>query len=103
MTIFLAVLGRFLIIDFPDKVYKSRMPYHKSYEVKVTRGKLERDRQHSEYGELTTAKFLNACTRWELWAFSIKFFAVTTTVYTLALFIPVILQVLWATVSKRLF
>lgn len=92
MTMFLGVLGRLLIVDFPDKVYKSRMPFLKPHEVKSIQDKLERDRHDAEYDELTMTKFWEACRRWELWAFAMKFFAVTTIVYALAFFIPIILQ-----------
>lgn len=88
----LAVLGRILIVDFPDKVYKSRMPFLKPIEVKAIQDKLERDRRDSQFDKLTWPKFAQACKRWELWAFAIKFFAVTTIVYALAYFIPIILQ-----------
>ena len=89
---FLAILGRLLIVDFPDKVHKSRMAFLKPNEVKAIQDKLERDRHDAEYDELTMAKFLKACARWELWAFAMKFFAVTTIVYALAFFIPIILS-----------
>ncbi|OAL49636.1 MFS general substrate transporter [Pyrenochaeta sp. DS3sAY3a] len=92
MTMFLAALGYLLIVDFPDKVYKSRYPFLQPHEVKSIQDKLERDRHDSEYDELTWAKFVSACSRWELWAFAMKFFAVTTIVYALAFFIPIILQ-----------
>lgn len=92
MTMFLAVLGRILIVDFPDKVSKSRFPFLKPAEVQAILTKLERDRRDAEYDELTMAKFLSACKRWELWAYAMKFFAVTTIVYALAFFIPIILQ-----------
>jgi hypothetical protein len=67
MTVFLALLGRILIVDFPDKVYKSRMPFLKPQEVKAVQDKLDRDRQDAEYDELTKEKFIAACARWELW------------------------------------
>lgn len=67
MTMFLAILGRILIVDFPDKVYKSRMPFLKPHEVKAVQDKLDRDRQDAEFDEITTTKFLAACARWELW------------------------------------
>ncbi|KAF2998140.1 hypothetical protein E8E13_001601 [Curvularia kusanoi] len=92
MTMFLAVLGRILIVDFPDKVHKSRFPFLAPAEVQSIQAKLERDRRDAEYDELTMSKFVSACKRWELWAYAMKFFAVTTIVYALAFFIPIILQ-----------
>ena len=92
MTMFLAVCGRILIVDFPDKVHRSRFPFLKPAEVQSIQAKLERDRRDAEYDELTISKFLLACARWELWVFAMKFFAVTTIVYALAFFIPIILQ-----------
>jgi hypothetical protein len=92
MTMSLAVLGRILIVDFPDKVHKSRFPFLAPAEVASIQAKLERDRRDAAYDALTVRKFLSACARWELWVFALKFFAVTTIVYALAFFIPIILQ-----------
>ncbi|ORX99557.1 major facilitator superfamily domain-containing protein [Clohesyomyces aquaticus] len=78
MTVFLALLGRILIVDFPDK-------------IKAVQDKLDRDRQDAEYDELTMRKFTKACGRWELWFFTFQFFSVTTIVYALAFIIPIIL------------
>jgi hypothetical protein len=67
MTIFLAILGRLLIVDFPDKVHKSRRPFLNAEEVLAIQNKLNRDRQDAEYDEITMQKFFNVCRRWELW------------------------------------
>lgn len=67
MTIFLAILGRLLIVDFPDKVHESKRPFLKPHEVKSIQDKLDRDRRDSEFDELTWKKFVGACSRWELW------------------------------------
>lgn len=67
MTVFLAILGRILIVDFPDKVHRSHWPFLKPHEVKAVQDKLDRDRRDAEFDELTMKKFLSACSRWELW------------------------------------
>lgn len=67
MTIALAILGRLFIVDFPDKVNKSRRPFLKPHEVKALQDKLDRDRQDAEFDELTMDKFVSASKRWELW------------------------------------
>lgn len=67
MTIFLSVLGRFLIVDFPDKVHKSRRPFLTVEEVQAIQDKLNRDRQDAEYDEVTGRKFIEVCGRWEVW------------------------------------
>tara|TARA_R110002003_G_scaffold121_12_gene10738 strand:- start:3735 stop:4445 length:711 start_codon:yes stop_codon:yes gene_type:complete len=92
MTMVLAILGRLLIVDFPDKVHKARFPFLKPAEVKAIQDKLERDRHDAEFDEITGGKFLHALAKWQLWVFAMKFFAVTTIVYALAFFIPIILQ-----------
>ncbi|KAF2731768.1 MFS general substrate transporter [Polyplosphaeria fusca] len=92
MTVVLASLGRILIVDFPDKVYQSRRPFLKPHEVKAIRDKLDRDRADAEYDEMNLKKFIRLCAKWELWVFAMHFFAVTTIVYALAFFIPIILQ-----------
>lgn len=68
MTMFLAILGRILIVDFPDKVSRSRFPFLKPSEVRAIQNKLERDRQDAEFDKLTLKKFFEACLRWDLWA-----------------------------------
>lgn len=68
MTIFLAILGRILIVDFPDKVLNSRWPFLKPNEIRAIQEKLDHDRQDAEFDGLTLGKFLSACARWELWA-----------------------------------
>jgi len=68
MTIFLAILGRILIIDFPDKVNQSRIPFLKPNEVQAIQDKLQRDRQDAEFDKLTLKKLVDASKRWELWA-----------------------------------
>lgn len=100
MTVALAVLGRLLIVDFPDKIYKSRFPFLKPAEVAAIQDKLERDRRDAGYDEIDMSKFLKAISRWQLWAFAMKFFAVTTIVYALAFFIPIILQGMGYDVKK---
>jgi sugar phosphate permease len=92
MTVFLAVCGYLLIVDFPDKVSKSRWPFLTPTEVQAITNKLERDRHDAEFDDLTNKKFLDACKRWDLWVYALMFFAVTTIVYGLAFFIPIILQ-----------
>jgi hypothetical protein len=89
---FLAVLGRLLVVDFPDKVYKSRYPFLKPAEVQAIQTRLGRDRHDAEFDQLTMSKFLQACAGWELWVFAMKLFAVASIVYALAFFIPIILQ-----------
>lgn len=67
MTVVLAMFGRIFIVDFPDKVSKSRRPFLKPHEVKALQDKLNRDRRDAEFDPLTWEKFSNACKRWELW------------------------------------
>jgi cyanate permease len=92
MTTFLALLGRLLIVDFPDKLHMARYPFLKPNEVQAIQDKLERDRRDAEYDEIDWPKFVRALARWELWVFALKFFAVTTIVYAFAFFLPIILQ-----------
>lgn len=67
MTIFLAIVAKVGIIDFPDKVHLSRRPYLTPAEVKSITDKLEIDRQDAEYDPLTTRKLIDALSRWQLW------------------------------------
>jgi cyanate permease len=100
MTMALALLGRLLIVDFPDKVHKARFPFLKPNEVQAIQDKLQRDRRDADFDEIDFKKFVRALARWELWIFAMKFFAVTTIVYALAFFIPIILQGMGYDVGK---
>ncbi|KAJ1331011.1 MFS transporter ACS family allantoate permease [Microdochium nivale] len=91
MTIFLAIVAKVGIIDFPDKVHLSRRPYLTPAEVKSITDKLEIDRQDAEYDPLTTRKLIDALSRWQLWLYSIQFMCITSVVYCLAFFIPIII------------
>ncbi|KAH7034785.1 major facilitator superfamily domain-containing protein [Microdochium trichocladiopsis] len=91
MTIFLAIVAKIGIIDFPDKIHLSRRPYLTPAEVQAIQDKLERDRQDAEYDPLTMAKAMDALGRWQLWLYSIQFMCITSIVYCLAFFIPIII------------
>jgi hypothetical protein len=100
MTMALALLGRLLIVDFPDKVHKARFPFLEANEVQAIQDKLQRDRRDADFDEIDFKKFVRALARWELWVFAMKFFAITTIVYALAFFIPIILQGMGYDVKK---
>jgi hypothetical protein len=100
MTMALALLGRLLIVDFPDKVHKARFPFLEANEVQAIQDKLQRDRRDADFDEIGFKKFVRALARWELWVFAMKFFAITTIVYALAFFIPIILQGMGYDVKK---
>jgi cyanate permease len=100
MTIGLALLGRILIVDFPDQVHKASFPFLKPAEVDAIQAKLQRDRRDAEFDEIDMGKFMRALARWELWVYAMSFFAITTIVYALAFFIPIILQGMGYDVGK---
>ncbi|KAF2007045.1 MFS general substrate transporter, partial [Amniculicola lignicola CBS 123094] len=100
MTIFLALLGRLLIVDFPDKVHLARYPFLNANEVTAIQQKLDRDRRDAEFDELTWGKFLKACSRWDLWFYALQFLSITSIIYALAYFTPVILRGMGYSVSR---
>ncbi|KAK2789344.1 hypothetical protein FQN53_002186 [Emmonsiellopsis sp. PD_33] len=67
MTCFLAILGYFLIVDFPDKLSNFKRPFLTQDEVDIIKAQLNRDRSDAEHDEFTLRKVVRTLGRWQLW------------------------------------
>lgn len=63
----LAPLGYWLIIDFPDKVSRSRRPFLNPEEIQITKERLNEDRGDAEDTKVTWKTFTGVLVRWQLW------------------------------------
>ena len=87
LTIAIGLLGYLLITDFPDKA-----KFLSTEERKIVITRIERDRHDSVPDKLTMKKFITYITDPKLWLFGYFFGSTTLGSYSLAYFLPGILQ-----------
>lgn len=66
ITCVLAIMGYFLIIDFPDKVLR-RKSFLTPEEVELIKASLEKDRGDATHDQITLRKIVSTLGRWQLW------------------------------------
>jgi hypothetical protein len=67
IPIALAPLGYWLIVDFPNKVLKSRRPFLTAEEIQITKDRLNADRGDAEDTKITWKTVVRVLAKWELW------------------------------------
>ncbi|KAJ8076726.1 hypothetical protein PM082_001149 [Marasmius tenuissimus] len=87
ITIFLGLVGYFLVPDFPDK----NNFLSKAQTAFILR-RVEEDRGDSIPDEITTRKVFHHLQDWTIWAYGVMFACSTLPAYMLAFFIPIILK-----------
>ncbi|ODH45945.1 hypothetical protein GX48_07986 [Paracoccidioides brasiliensis] len=100
ITCLLAILGYFLIIDFPDKIAGFKRPFLTAEDVEVIKAGLNQDRADAEHDPFTGVKVFQTLCRWQLWIYSLLFMCMAIGVYGYAYFSPVILQGLGYSTGK---
>ncbi|EXJ91890.1 hypothetical protein A1O3_00440 [Capronia epimyces CBS 606.96] len=100
ITVVLAPLGYWLIVDFPDKVHLSRRPFLTPDEVQIIKDRLQQDRGDAEYTKITPKHVIATLGKWQLWVYSLQFMCAGIGVYAFAYFTPLILQGLGFTTTK---
>ncbi|OCT49794.1 putative transporter [Cladophialophora carrionii] len=90
MTVVVAIIAWFIIVDFPDKAEKKGLLSHEDAAFIVRR--IELDRNDAVPDPLTWAKFFQHLGDWKLWAFALMFMSTTMPAYAFAYFTPVIVQ-----------
>lgn len=87
MTIVIGIIGLIFIIDFPHKATFLTEP-----EREMVQTRIERDRADSKPDALTGAKAWKYAKQVRPWIFAFMFMSTTTASYSLAYFMPTILQ-----------
>ncbi|KAJ4346714.1 uncharacterized protein N0V89_010646 [Didymosphaeria variabile] len=91
-TIGIAVLGYFLVIDFPDRMLATnQLQGFTQDELQVILNRIERDRGDSQPDKLTWEKFTRHVANWELWVYGFMFLTCSAPIYAFAYFIQIIL------------
>ncbi|KIN03239.1 hypothetical protein OIDMADRAFT_40836 [Oidiodendron maius Zn] len=92
IPIALAPLGYWLIVDFPDKVHMSRLPFLTAEQVQITKDRLDSDRGDAQYIKVTRKTIFRVLRMWQIWVYSFQFMCAGIGVYAFAYFTPLILQ-----------
>jgi len=87
VTMLIAGVGYFFIVDFPDKA-----TFLTEEEKRIVQLRIERDRADSKPDPLTAAKVKKYMLTGQPWLFAFFFFANATATYAMSYFLPTILQ-----------
>ncbi|KAJ9661449.1 hypothetical protein H2201_006480 [Coniosporium apollinis] len=90
LTVTIATIAWFIIIDFPDKAERKGFLNHS--EAAFIARRIENDRGDAIPDGLTWGKFFKHLTDWKLWTFALLFMSTTMPAYAFAYFTPVIIR-----------
>src|SRR5699024_10708384 len=80
-----------LLVDFPDSTRKT-WSFLSTHEKSIIIARVNADRGDVEVPPFKIGNFLRAGTDWKIWAYALIFFGSTTITYSLAYFLPIILN-----------
>ncbi|KAJ9616542.1 hypothetical protein H2200_000261 [Cladophialophora chaetospira] len=89
ITVGVAILSRFIIIDFPDS---KRNKFLSAEEIATVKGRLMIERGTAEAGKVTWKVIWGAITDWPIWAASIMYMSGACSIYGFLIFLPIILR-----------
>lgn len=92
VTIGAAMIGYFLVLDFPDQILASgEYRGFTQHELEVVLDRVERDRGDAAPDKLTWQKFWTHVLNWQLWIYGLMFMTCSAPIYAFAYFIQTIL------------
>ncbi|RPA99625.1 MFS general substrate transporter [Choiromyces venosus 120613-1] len=92
ITVAVAILAYFIIVDFPDKLLQRGKPFLSAVDIEMIKSRIDRDRGESEADPLTWAKVGLHLSDWKLWVYALMFMNAAVPAYALAYFLPIILR-----------
>ncbi|KAL1899217.1 hypothetical protein Sste5346_003140 [Sporothrix stenoceras] len=90
LTVIMAFLGYWLLVDFPDSKRKT-WSFLGERERAWVMARVHADRGDAALPPFNLNKYLKCGLDWKLWAYGMMFFNTTTITYALAYFLPIIL------------
>ena len=93
LTIILGVGGYFTLVDFPDRAHKTAWNFLSEKECAFVLRQINRDRNDAEAEPFNFREWASAGLDLKIWGFALIFFALTTVSYSMANFLPIILNV----------
>ncbi|CUS09223.1 unnamed protein product [Tuber aestivum] len=92
LTVIVALLAYFVIVDFPDKLLQRRKPFLTESDIEIIKARIDRDRDDSQSDPLTWSIVGHHLSDWKLWAYALLFMSAAVPGYGLAYFMPIILK-----------
>ncbi|KAJ5281849.1 MFS general substrate transporter [Penicillium angulare] len=92
LTSVIAVIGWFVLIDFPDRMKTSKRNFLSDSEYDFIMRRIEKDRADVILEPFSLKKYLGAGLDINIWAFGFIYFSSTTTAYAISFFLPTIYE-----------
>lgn len=92
LTFVIAVLGGIFLIDFPDQAHKKTWRFLNERECQFVLRRIARDRDDAVVEPFNIKKWAASGLDLKVWGFGLIFFCLTTCTYSIAYFLPLILQ-----------
>ena len=92
ITIVIGIISYFFLVDFPDKMKKSRRRFLSQSEYDFILRRIEKDRADSQVEAFSLKKYLSAAQDVKLYLFGLIFYTSTTAAYSYSYFLPEIFQ-----------
>ncbi|SPO00345.1 related to putative tartrate transporter [Cephalotrichum gorgonifer] len=92
ITCVLAIASYWLLIDFPDST-RATWSFLSDREKAFVMARVDADRGDVKITPYSHSAFLGSALDWKVWGYALIFFGTTTVTYSLAYFLPIILNV----------
>ncbi|PLB45014.1 MFS general substrate transporter [Aspergillus steynii IBT 23096] len=90
LTCVLAAISYFILVDFPDRMAKSKRKFMTQNEYAFILRRIENDRADVKVEPFNLRKYLAAGLDLNIWGFGLIYFSTTTTAYAITYFMPLI-------------
>ena len=91
LTIALGAMGYVFIVDFPDQT-KGTKKFLSTEEIEIMISRVEADRGDSQIIEFSIWPYLQNAMDWKAWVLATNFGLVSTVVFSVAYFLPIVLR-----------
>lgn len=91
MTIIIAIIAYFLLVDFPEDAHKS-WNFLKQEELELMVHRVEKDRGDAHVTEFNIWAYLAQGKDWKIWCFAANFGFAGLVSYSVSYFLPIIMR-----------
>lgn len=91
ITVIIAILGYFFLVDFPEDAHKSLF-FLKDDEIQIMIDRVEVDRQDAHVTPFHFWTYMAQAKDWKIWFFAVNFGLSGLVTYSISYFLPVSLQ-----------
>ncbi|OKP01324.1 hypothetical protein PENSUB_7314 [Penicillium subrubescens] len=90
LTCVVAIIGYFVLIDFPDRMKNNKQKFLSEGEYEFIIRRITKDRADVTIEPFNLKKYLSAGLDINIWAFGFIYYSTTTTAYAISYFLPII-------------